>query len=449
MIKLLIIDDEQSLLNAMKFAFEDQFEVTTANDMVEVNESLLNHKPDIALIDLKFGKISGLDILKKIKFMYPSAIIIVMTAYGTIESSIKAIKMGAYDYVQKPVDMDNLEQLLDQAVLHADQKKKILLEENTRHKLYKVSDVDSMAVHSQKMKDILDVVERISKLNVNVLIQGESGTGKELIARAIHENSNRNKCPIVVVNCGAISDSLIESELFGHVKGAFTGAIESKKGVFERADQCTLFLDEIGEMSLSSQVKLLRVLQEREILPVGGTEKIKVDVRLIAATNRNLEEEVEKGNFRSDLFYRLNVMVLHIPPLRERKEDIPFLINHFIEKANDAYGTCVKGISKGALDQLIKYEYKGNIRELENIVYRAVIMSKDIIDLHALPELSSTKQQFYDDDLIQIKVGTKLSEVEQEAIERTLESVNGNKSKAARILGISERNIYYKMKKNE
>jgi len=447
MTKLLIIDDEKALLNALKFTFEDYFEVLTANNILEVNEQLLNHKPDLALVDLRFGKVSGLEILKKIKYMYPSTIIIVMTAYGTIETSIKAIKMGAYDYVQKPIDMDGLHEMFNQAINHVNQKKKILLEEQNKHSLYRVSDVDSMAVHSQKMRNILEVVERISKLNVNVLIQGESGTGKELIARAIHENSDRSKCTIEVINCGAISDTLIESELFGHVKGAFTGAIENKKGLFERADKCTLFLDEIGEMSLSAQVKLLRVLQEREITPVGGQERISVDVRVIAATNRNLEEEVEKGNFRSDLFYRLNVMMLHIPPLKERKEDIPYLISHFIEKANDAYDTSINGISKGALDILLNYEYKGNIRELENIIYRAVIMSKDTIDKHALPALSSSKQQFYDDDFIQIKVGTKLAEVEQEAIERTLQSVNGNKSKAAKILGISERNIYYKTKK--
>lgn len=445
--KLLIIDDEKSLLNALKFTFEDKYEVLLANNMYEVNEQLLNNKPNAALVDLRFGKLSGLEVLKKIKYMYPDTIIIVMTAYGTIDTSIKAIKLGAYDYVQKPIDMDSLHDILDNALNYAEHKKKILIKENSKENLYKVSDVHSMAVNSRKMRDVLSIVDKVSKLNVNVLIQGESGTGKELIARAIHEQSDRRDSVMEVINCGAIPDNLIESELFGHVKGAFTGAIENKKGVFERAHKSTLFLDEIGEMSLSSQVKLLRVLQEKMFTPVGGQGNNKIDVRVIAATNRNLEEEVEKGNFRRDLFYRLNVMMIQIPPLRERKEDIPFLISHFIKKANDTYNTSITGVNKNALDVLLNYEYKGNIRELENIIYRSVIMSTNAIDESSLPVLSSGKEQFYGEDFIQIKIGAKLADVELAAIEHTLEYVNGNKSKAAKILGISERSIYYKTKK--
>lgn len=448
MANLLIIDDEKSVLNALKFTFEDRFEVLTANNMLEVNEMLLNHQPHIALVDLRFGKVSGLKVLMKIKTMYPETIIIVMTAYGTIETSIKAIKMGAYDYVEKPIEIDRLKAMIDKAMLHDDQKKKFSMTDFTESSVYKVSEFHSMSIHSRKMKDILDIVDRISKLNVNVLIQGESGTGKELIVRAIHQKSDRCHHELAVVNCGAIPDNLIESELFGHVKGAFTGAVENKKGVFERAHKGILFLDEIGEMSLSAQVKLLRVLQESEIQPVGGEKTIKVDVRVVAATNRNLEEEVEKGHFRSDLYYRLNVLMIQVPPLRERKEDIPYLIEHFIEKANALYGTKVSGISKGGMDTLMNYDYKGNVRELENIILRAVIMADDIIEEIALPELPNAIRS-YEDDVIQIKVGTKLAEVEQETIARTLDAVNGNKAKAARLLGISERNIHYKTQKKE
>ncbi|MBF4694950.1 sigma-54-dependent transcriptional regulator [Fusibacter ferrireducens] len=446
--KLLIIDDEKSVLNALKFTFEDQFEVLTANSMFEVNEMLLNHQPQIALIDLRFGKISGLKVLMKIKTMYPETIIIVMTAFGTIETSIKAIKMGAYDYVEKPIEVNRLREIINKAIRHDDQKKKFPMAPLTESNVYKLSEFHSMAIHSRKMKDILDIVDRISKLNVNVLIQGESGTGKELIVRAIYQKSDRCHHELCVVNCGAIPDSLIESELFGHVKGAFTGAVDNKKGVFERAHKGILFLDEIGEMSLASQVKLLRVLQEGEIQPVGSEKSIKVDVRVIAATNRNLEEEVEKGRFRSDLYYRLNVLTIQVPPLRERREDIPYLIEHFIEKANDLYGTQVSGISKGGMETLMSYDYKGNVRELENIIFRAVIMANDIIEEIALPDLSSTIKA-YEDDVIQIKVGTKLAEVEQETITRTLDAVNGNKAKAARLLGISERNIHYKTQNKE
>ncbi len=438
--KLLIVDDEKSILNALRFSFEDDYEVLVAQSLMALNTCLLHHRPHIALIDLKFGKVSGLQVLDKLQAMYPETVSIVMTAYGTIETSTKAIKMGAYDYIEKPVDSEALRVLLKNALVYAERRKGILLASQPR---LSILGQCHMIVHSSQMKAVMAMVDRISTLDVNVLVTGESGTGKELIVRAIHEKSPRSCRPLEIINCGAIPETLVESELFGHAKGAYTGASETRKGVFERADGGTLFLDEVGELSLAAQVKLLRTLQEGEIQPIGGMRK-SVDVRVVAATNRNLSQEVQEGRFRADLFYRLNLMTLEVPPLRERREDIPPLVYAFMERANATYKTQVTGISKGALDRLTRYEYKGNVRELENIIYRAVIMSGEIIEEAALPIAGET---FIGDDIIEIKVGAKMAEVEQAAIEKTLESVNGNRSKAAKILGISERSLYYKIKK--
>lgn len=441
--KLFIIDDEKSICNALKYAFEDEYEVFMANNMDEFNKMIKGNRPSLVLLDLRFGSISGLDLLERIKKIYPDVVVIIMTAYGTIESSIQAIKKGAYDYILKPLNLDDLRELVKKAEQYQNIHKKIMLD---NYSFEEEKDIGIIG-KTVKVKKVYEMVERVKNLDVNVLIQGESGTGKELVAMAIHYNGTRKDKPFVAVNCGAIPEHLVESELFGYEKGAFTGANESKKGRFELANKGTLFLDEIGEMNPYCQVKLLRALQQREIFPLGGTSSKKIDVRIIAATNKDLSKEVEEGRFRKDLFFRLNVVPIYVPSLNERKEDIPLLVEHFIKKANLMYNLSIKEITEGALEKLKSHNYIGNIRELENIIYRACIFSsKGFIDETCIPDLSPLDEVYYDEDIIPIKLGTKLEEAEKQLIINTLDYVDGNKAKAARILGISERSIHYKVK---
>lgn len=439
---LLIIDDERSICNVLKFTFEDEFEIETAIDIHEVNRVLKYKRVDFVLLDLKFGSISGLDILSKIKRMYPDSIIIIMTAYGTIETSKKAIKKGAYDYILKPLDLEQLKNLINNANKYYKVQKEMII--NSYHS----DDKEHVIIgRSPQIKKIYKIIDLVKDKNVNVLIQGESGTGKELIARAIKDNGLRKNKPFISVNCGAIPENLFESEFFGYEKGSFTGAERNKEGKFVLANEGTVFLDEIGELSQNNQVKLLRVLQDMEVTPIGGKHPIKVDVRVIAATNKNLDIEVENGNFRHDLYYRLNVIPINVPKLNERAQDIPLLIDFFIKKANKLYNLEIKGITNQALDILLNHKYLGNIRELENIIYRSTIMSsREFISEESLTMLELNSADQYNDDTFCIEIGAKLSEIERKAILETLQSVNGNKAKAARILGISERSMHYKLK---
>lgn len=447
MTNLLIIDDEQSICSSLRFAFEDKYSVFTAKNLMEVEEIINKVEFDIVLLDLKFGEISGLDILEIIKDIQKNPIVIIMTAYGSIETTIQAIKGGAYYYVTKPLNMQELEILLDKALEYKALNEKVNYLENEIEGKYGKNGIIGK---SKKMKDIFLLIDKIKDLNVNVLISGESGTGKELIAKAIHYQGNRRKNRFEAINCGAIPSNLIESELFGHEKGAFTGASHTKKGRFELANGGTVFLDEIGELDPSLQVKILRVIQEREIYPLGGQRGKKIDVRIIAATNKDLKKQVEIGNFREDLFFRLNVVSIQLPTLAERKEDIPLLIEYFIKKYNAQMGKSIKGITMEALQFLEGYNYPGNVRELENIIERALALTdNEFLTIQDIPQ--EAKKTFnhislYNSNIIPIKIGESLKDIEKRVILETLKIMDNNRRKTADILGISERSLRYKIK---
>lgn len=438
---LLIVDDEQTICNALKYALDKEYKIFTANDFKEFENALKNIHIDIALVDLKFGKVNGLDIIKSIKSTYENAIIIMITAYGTIETSIQAIKNGAYDYILKPIDLSTLRELLRAAVKYQKLQEEIIIPEIKGY-----TNKIPMIGKSQGIKRVIEMIDKVKNLNVDILIEGESGAGKELVAREIHYGGIKRDKPFIVVNCAAIPQNLIESELFGYEKGAFTGADKSKKGAFELADGGSIFLDEIGEMNLYCQAKLLRAIQQKEILPLGSEKSRTVDVRVIAVTNRDLYKEVQSGRFREDLFYRLNVVMIKIPSLRERSEDIPLLVKEFIDRANKMYNLNIKGIRQDAMIDLKNRRYSGNIRELENTIYRACIMSTgELIEAHDI-EQQYNEESDDTDNYISVKVGTKIDDAEKQIILKTLEYANGNKTKAAKLLGMSERSIYYKIK---
>lgn len=445
--KLLIVDDEASIRNSLRFALEDAYEVYTAEDETSAVEILGRHKDiGIVLLDLRLGVSDGIQVLKKMKGLCPDVVVIMMTAYGTIESSVKAIKAGAYYYVEKPIKVDELLLLLDKAkeyiALHS--KIKYLSDQmKQNHFAYNIIG------DSKKITDVFDLIDRVKDIDSNVLITGESGTGKELVARAIHFQGKRKDNPFYVINCSAIPGHLLESELFGFKKGSFTGAFEDRKGIIELSHQGTLFLDEIGDMDMYLQTKLLRVIQDKEIRPVGSSQGIKVDVRFISATNKDLHEEIQCKTFRKDLFYRLNVIHIHMPPLRERREDIPKLVDYFIKKYNASLGKNIKGITANALDAIERYKFDGNVRELQNIIERAVALTKQsYISAQDLPEeLFITENRVKtSDDRIPIYVGENMKIVERKVIERTLAQLGGNRKKTAEVLGISERALRYKIK---
>lgn len=438
---LFIVDDEKSICNALMFNFENEYNINIANNMMEFNNILLNNIPDIVLLDLKFGTANGLELLEQINAIYPDAVVIIMTAYGTIDTSIEAIKKGAYDYILKPLEPDMIKKLVNDASLYQENKKMKTIKLDIINKNYNIIGC------SPKMQKIYSQIDRVKDVNVNVLICGEGGTGKDLIARAIHYEGARKENPFIVVNCAAIPQNLIESELFGYEKGAFTGAEKDKKGAFELADKGSIFLDEIGEMDLYCQAKILRVIQNKEVVPVGSGVAKKVDVRIIAATNKDLSKEVKNSNFRMDLFYRLNVFPIKIAALNERTEDIPLLVDNFINMANELYGTNIQGITNEALNALKERKYAGNVRELENIIFRACIMSdNEYISIDCLQYEDSGNVNVSVKDHVSIKIGSSLEYTERELILSTLNYVNGNKAKAAKLLGISERSIHYKVK---
>ncbi len=447
MYRLLIIDDEATICSSLKFAFEDNYEVLTAKTIYEVQKYVEEFEIDIVLLDLRFGEISGLNILDYIKNIQNNTIVIIMTAYGCIDSSIQAVKKGAYDYIVKPLDMKKLDLLLEKALEYRGLNEKISYLEK---EIYSTYSKNGIIGKSKKIKDIFYLIDKVKDVDVNVLIQGPSGSGKELVAKAIHYQGKRRKTKFEAINCAAIPSTLIESELFGHEKGAFTYAHQKKKGRFELANEGTIFLDEIGELDINLQVKLLRVIQEKEITPLGSEEHKKIDVRIIAASNKDLKNEVENGNFREDLFFRLNVVTIKMPSLNERLEDIPLLIEYFIKKWNKALGKSVKGITNEVLNLLEQYEYKGNVRELENIIERALTLTdNEFIIPDDLPaELKSDKNISLppsSQGIIQIKTGQSLGQVEKQVILETLSVMNGNRKKTSQVLGISERSLRYKL----
>ncbi len=446
--QILIADDEQVQREMLEgFLSKQGYGVGTAADGRQALEKFKGGSFDLILTDYRMPGMDGIELLRELKRLNPEVMVVILTAFGTVGTAVAAMKEGAYDYLNKPIDLDELLLLIGRV-----EKDVGLSRENRelREQLREKFKVDFIISASRRMEEALNLVKRAAPSTATVLILGESGTGKELIARAIHYASPRADQPLVKVNCAALPENLLESELFGHEKGAFTGAVGRRIGRFEQADQGTIFLDEIADLSPPLQSKLLRVLQEKEFERVGSSQTLKADVRVIAATNRNLEEEVRKGTFREDLYYRLNVVTIALPPLRERKEDIPPLIEHFLRKYSRENQKAVVSLSKEAKDLLMNYHYPGNIRELENIMERAVVLSRgDSITTQDLPlNLRESKVE----DLMREAAGGRslretLEEIERLRITQALEKSHGVQTRAAEELGISERVLRYKMKK--
>lgn len=452
---ILVVDDELSMRDFLEVLLErEEYRVTSAENGRKAIALLEETDFDLLLCDIRLGDLTGIDVLKAAKKKNPNTVVIMISAYATTETAVEAMNAGAYDYVPKPFDKNELVQTLSKALAA----RTLELEKQVLNgELKKTIHFDKIVGNSPAMKRIYDLIKQVARTNTNVLITGESGTGKELIAGAVHEQSDRCKQPFVVINCGGIPETLLESELFGHKKGAFTGATQDKKGLFEIADKGTVFLDEIGEISLNFQVKLLRVLQERVFKPVGGNENIAVDIRIISATNKNLEEEVIEGRFREDLFYRLNVIEIKIPPLRERKGDLRVLVQHFLEKYSLEMGKEITKISSYAIDLLNKYDFPGNIRELENLIERSVALSSTNIILpdslalsfHKRRWIEGVKNRRYDlDEVVNgVSLDTILSEIETAYIEKAMEIAGGKKQKAAELLGINYTTFRYRLEK--
>lgn len=446
---LLIVDDEASLRDFLSIAFEeDGFRVTSAASLADARQLLQRHAPDIVLCDLMMPDGSGLDLLREVKSSDASVPVIMITAYTSAKSAIDALKAGAHDYIAKPFDVEELKIIVRKAVEH-----RHLEDENIhlRSVLQERFTFSNIIGKSRKMQEVFSVISRIARTHSTVLITGESGTGKELIARAIHFNSGR-RGKFVSINCGALPETLLESELFGHERGSFTGAIREKKGLFQEADGGTIFLDEIGETTLAVQIKLLRVLQDRIIRRVGGNDEIAVDVRVIAATNRDLAESIHKGTFREDLFYRINVIPIALPALRQRKEDIPLLTDHFIGKYCEILGIPRKRISMEAMKVLEKYSWPGNVRELENVIERTVALEpSEVVTTRSLPETVLLGGSFSSHPLELPPDGLDLEKYLEEMgkyfILKALERANGVQTRAAELLKMSLRSFRYYAKK--
>ncbi len=440
--RILVVDDERNILRMLKKFLNDAgYDVETARNFEEAVSKLQAQRFNLVLSDMRLPGRSGLDLLRYIKQNTPELPVIIITAYGSIENAVEAMKEGASNYLTKPLEMEEMLAIVRHALLH----KGIGQRETIAGNQYGIIGT------SNAIKDILASIEIVSTSRANVLITGESGTGKELVARAIHSASNRKDQPFIAINCAAIPAELIENELFGHEAGAYTGAVGLERGKVELADRGTLFLDEIGEMSLGMQVKLLRFIQEKEFYRIGGTEPVKSDCRIIAATNKDLEQEIKEGRFREDLFYRLNVIPIKVPPLRERKEDIPLLVEHFLRRYTEENQKFVKGVDHRAMDALVKYSWPGNIRELENTIERAVVFTRhETITLKDLPQkIASTVLEDLRDDVIPEHLGDisglKLAELEKLAVLNALKLENWNQTRAARRLGITRRQLRTKM----
>jgi len=437
-VKILVVDDEAIIRESLRDWLSDVgHQVLTAENGFQALKMIEKEKPGIAIVDLVMPGMDGIELLKRAKEISPSIEVIIVTAYGSIPTAITAMKEGAYDYIEKPFCPEKAELLIERLVEHQG-----LLEENIslHQRLEERYRFENIIAKSPKMQQVIEVIKVVAKSNATVLITGESGTGKELVARAIHSQSHRKDKPFIAVSCAALPESLLESELFGHEKGAFTGAHVQRRGKFEIANRGTLFLDEIGEMSANIQVHLLRVLEEKEFTRVGGNELIKVDVRVISATNKDMRKAVASGQFREDLYYRLNVVTIELPPLRERKEDVHLLAQHFLKKFAVENQKEITVFSPEASDFLLKYDWPGNVRELENAIERAVILAKNsYIDAADMPQENLQLAQ-------SAPVGKSLEEVEKEHILDILKESGGNYSKAARILGISRITLYNKAK---
>ncbi len=438
-----MVDDEPAQRELVGgFLRKQGFEVAEAPDGRTALERFRKEPFDLLLTDQKMPGLSGLELLEAARAVTPAVAVIIMTAYGTIETAVAAIKGGAADYLTKPL---NLDELLHRIAQVRERQRLIMENRELREALQERHRVEGIIGESGRMQEVLSLVRRVAGSDATILIQGESGTGKELIARAIHYASPRAGAPLVSVNCAALPETLLESELFGHEKGAFTGAVAARKGRFELADGGSLFLDEIGDLPLHLQVKLLRVLQEREFERVGSSRPVAVNVRLLAATHRDLEALVRAGRFRDDLYYRINVVTISLPPLRERREDIPRLLDHFVEKFSRRNGKRIGGLTRDAREALLRYDYPGNVRELENLVERAVILTRDeVIGLEDLP-LGVKEREGEPSGETSLTV--RVEGLERRMIREALARAEGVQTRAAEILGISERVLRYKLKK--
>jgi two-component system, NtrC family, response regulator PilR len=452
---ILVVDDELSMREMLEVMLNREgYTVFCAESGKKAIALLEERHFDLLLCDIRLGDITGLDVLRSGKIKTEGTVVIMISAYSTTETAVEAMNMGAYDYVPKPFDMEELKQTIKKALaLRTIEHEKKILGDELREKVH----FGSIIGNSPQMMQIYTMIKQVAKTRSSVLISGESGTGKELIAKAIHAESDRKDKPFVVINCGGIPETLIESELFGHRKGAFTGAIDDKKGLFEVADQGTVFLDEIGEISPHMQVKLLRAVQERIFKPVGGNSDISVDIRFISATNRMLEQDVISGSFREDLFYRLNVIEMRVTPLRERKDDLRDLAQHFLEKYSREMGKEIVKISSYAIDLLNRYDFPGNVRELENLIERSVALSSTNILLPDSLAISVHKSKWEEtgggetSGLDQVEHGVSLDavlkEIEKGYIVKALDFSKGNKTKAAELLGISFRSMRHRLEK--
>ena len=447
--RVLVVDDEQSMREFLEIFFRGEgYDVTTAADVDSAMIAVDADDFDVVISDIQMPERSGLDLLHAVKETAPQTVVIMITAFATTETAITAMKQGAYDYVTKPFKVDELRLVVEKAL-----EKRLLSAENQRLKseLRKETRRRQLVGNGRAMEQLYELVARVANTKTNVLVCGESGTGKELVARAIHDQSERRDQPFVAVNCGAIPENLLESELFGHVKGAFTGAVTNKAGLFETAHKGTLFLDEIGELPPTLQVKLLRVIQDKAVRRVGGTSDTLVDVRIIAATNRRLEEEVAASRFREDLYYRLNVIQIGLPPLRDRTEDIPLLVTHFLEKYALELGKPVAGFSEAAMERLLEYGFPGNVRELENMVERAVALSQggpigpeSLPPTMLEPPVRGTTAKL---PLEGANLDSLVNEFERGLLREALRQSRGVKKRAAQLLGISFRSFRYRLEK--
>jgi len=439
--KLLIVDDEKHIREGLEKALTiDGYDVELASDGQVAMDLIEEGDVDLVITDLKMPNLSGEELMKETVERHPYLPVIILTGHGTIENAVDAMRNGAYDYITKPLNIDKLSLIVKRALENSSLKRQ---NRELLNQLRKKYSFESIIGKSEPMKKVFETIELVAPSRANVLIYGESGTGKEMIADAIHHNSPRNQKPYVKVHCAAIPETLLESELFGHEKGAFTGAIARKRGRFELANQGSIFLDEIGEISLQMQVKLLRVIQQREFERVGGESPIKVDVRIISATNKNLKEEIENGNFREDLYYRLDVVSIQVPPLREKKDDIPLMVHKFIEEFAHENNKPVEGITNGALSALVSYRWPGNVRELRNVIESIVVLTKsNIINEQDLPEYILTKDE---QSSLKLSAGISLPEAERELILFTLENSGGNKTRAAETLKIGRKTLHRKL----
>ena len=443
--KILVVDDEPSHRRMIEAVLEAEgYEIKQADSGQTAIAAVEDRFFDLVIMDIRMPKVGGIEALKKIKEISPGIPVIIMTAYASVDTAVEALKSDAYDYLTKPLDIEELKMLVAKTLRFRQlEQENVYLKERLNDRF----DFSNILGKSPAMDSLFETMALVAPSDATLLIEGESGTGKELIANAIHQNSPRSERPLIKVNCAALPETLLESELFGHEKGAFSGAVARKQGRFHLAHKSSIFLDEIGEMAPTIQAKILRVLQEREFEPVGSTQTIKVDTRIIAATNKNLEKEIEQGHFREDLYYRINVVVLHVPPLKKRREDIPLLADFFLKQYAQKNRRSIQGFTPRAVDLLMRHDWPGNVRELENVVERAVIMSRgEMITPLEFPEILKELDVEGQASRVDLTPGRSLKEVEKDMILSTLAETNGNRTHASKILGISRRTLQLKLK---